>query len=139
MMVSQIQFFLSYRSIRIHCVNDETIIVQTINSKVKPWSCRTWKIALRFDNLSNNGRKSLENLYLKTYLDRLKPNPTEPGYEDIGKYQKELFSLRLEESKSVLPTEWKMEDLKKVLRTLKNNKARDYHGHCYELFVVCVI
>ena len=30
--------------------------------------------------------------------------------------------------------DWTMEDLQKVLRSLKNNKARIAHGHIYELF-----
>ena len=62
------------------------------------------------------------------------PNPTVPGYEDIRKYQKELFDLRLEACKSVSQSDWNMEDLEKVLKSLTNNKARDSHGHCYELF-----
>ena len=30
--------------------------------------------------------------------------------------------------------DWTEEDLEKVLKSLKNNKARDAHGHTYEIF-----
>ena len=42
--------------------------------------------------------------------------------------------MRIEESKLKVTDDWTMEDLENVLKTLKKNKARDAHGHTYELF-----
>ena len=42
--------------------------------------------------------------------------------------------MRIEQSKSEVTNDWSMDDLEKVLKTLKNGKARDAHGHMYELF-----
>ena len=33
-----------------------------------------------------------------------------------------------------MSADWKMEDLEKVLKSLKNGKARDPHGHVYEIY-----
>ena len=45
-----------------------------------------------------------------------------------------LFDLRIEESKLNVTPDWTMDELEIVLKGLKNNKARDAHGHVYELF-----
>ena len=45
-----------------------------------------------------------------------------------------LFEMRIEDSKHEVTQEWIMDDLNKVLKSLKNNKARDAHGHIYELY-----
>ena len=37
-------------------------------------------------------------------------------------------------AKSKVTPNWTLSDLNKILKTLKNNKARDEHGHTYELF-----
>ena len=79
-------------------------------------------------------RKDLERMYLDTYVARLEPNEVEEGYEDLREYDDELFDLRLKLSKSIKGTDWSMQKLEKVLKSLKNNKARDSHGHSYELF-----
>ena len=45
-----------------------------------------------------------------------------------------LFNLRYESCKTKKTKEWSRENLEKVLKSMKNNKARDAHGHIYELF-----
>ena len=45
-----------------------------------------------------------------------------------------LFEMRIEESRLKFTRDWTMEELEKVLKVLKANKARDAHGHVYELF-----
>ena len=45
-----------------------------------------------------------------------------------------LFDMRMEDSKHEVTEDWTMDDLEKVLKSLKSNKARDAHGHVYELF-----
>ena len=37
-------------------------------------------------------------------------------------------------SKSRISNLWSIEDLNEALKSFKNNKARDEHGHIYELF-----
>ena len=76
----------------------------------------------------------LEKLYEKTYEERLSPNPTIEGLQDIQQLQEYLFDLRCELAKTDVSGEWSKDDLDEVLKTLKNNKARDAHGHTYELF-----
>ena len=76
----------------------------------------------------------LEKLYEKTYKDRLQPNKTVPGLEETQNLQEYLFELRCEVAKMKVSNDWTEEDLEKVLKSLKNNKARDAHGHTYEIF-----
>ena len=45
-----------------------------------------------------------------------------------------LFDMRMLNSTFEVTEDWTMEDIEKVLKGLKNNKARDAHGHIYELF-----
>ena len=79
-------------------------------------------------------KAELENLYLKTYIDRLKPNTITPGLELLEEMKEYLFQLRLQLCRERVSKDWTMADLDTVLKQLKNNKARDAHGHTYELF-----
>ena len=73
-------------------------------------------------------------LYLETYIKRLTPNPVKEGLEEVVKLKEMLLEMRLENSKFEVTKDWTMEELVKVLKSLKDNKARDSHGHVYELF-----
>ena len=79
-------------------------------------------------------KEALENLYIETYVERLKPNTISEGLEDLEKLKNYLFELRYEVAKEAPAKEWSKDDLDKVLKSLKNNKARDAHGHVFELF-----
>ena len=79
-------------------------------------------------------RSALEKLYLETYTERLKPNPIPHYLKDVVDLKNLLFHLRMNMCSKVASPDWKMSDLTKVLKNLKNNKARDAHGHIYELF-----
>ena len=79
-------------------------------------------------------QKELEKLYLKTYVERLKPNPISEDMKEISELRSLLFDLRLDMCGNRTSPEWSMDDLEIVLKRLKNNKARDAHGHIYELF-----
>ena len=79
-------------------------------------------------------KSELENLYLETYVKRLTPNPVKKELVEIVKLRELLFEMRIEDSKHEVTLEWTMDDLEKVLKSLKNNKARDSHGHIYELY-----
>ena len=79
-------------------------------------------------------QKGLEQLYLKTYVERLKPNQIKPGLETLEGMKELLFKMRLEICKDRKSNRWKIDDLEAVLKSLKDDKARDAHGHTYELF-----
>ena len=57
-----------------------------------------------------------------------------PGLENLEKLKEYLFNLRYENCKNKKSKDWSEDDLNKALKALKNNKARDAHGHIYELF-----
>ena len=76
----------------------------------------------------------MEQLYLDTYINRLKPNVIKPGLETLEEMKEYLFNLRLELCKERKSRYWNLIDLDEVFKALKNNKARDAHGHTYELF-----
>ena len=79
-------------------------------------------------------KEGLENLYIETYKDRLQPNKIADGLEDLKSLKEYLFKLRMKHSSTIISEDWEMADLEKVLKSLKNGKARDPHGHIYELF-----
>ena len=79
-------------------------------------------------------QNGLEQLYLKTYVERLKPNQIKPGLETLEEMKELLFKMRLEICKDRKSKWWEMDDLEAVLKSLKDDKARDAHGHTYELF-----
>ena len=56
------------------------------------------------------------------------------GLENLEKLKNYLFELRYQAAKNAPTIEWTKDDLEKVLKALKNNKARDAHGHSFELF-----
>ena len=78
--------------------------------------------------------KNLENLYLNTYINRLRPNQVQPHLQHLQQLKDYLFQLRLQLAQGKKTPDWTLKHLEKVLKSLKNNKARDAHGHVYELF-----
>ena len=87
----------------------------------------------RFGNLVTD-KKGLEDLYLETYKDRLQPNKIADGLDELNSLKEYLFELRKKYASQVISEDWSLADLDKVLKSLKNGKARDPHGHIYELF-----
>ena len=89
--------------------------------------------------LDNNGNlisdlKSLESLYLETYVDRLKPNKIEDDLENLENLKEYLFKLSYTLAKNEKTPDWTFDDLHEALKSFKNKKARDANGHIYELF-----
>ena len=62
---------------------------------------------------------------MQTYIERLKPNPIPEQLKNISDLKSFLFDLRLEMCSENVSKDWTMDDLEKVLKKLKNNKARD--------------
>ena len=79
-------------------------------------------------------RKELENLYLETYKSRLTPNPISEDLLELKNLKEYLFSIRKRLAESEISEDWSIDDLERVLKSLKNGKARDAHGHIYELY-----
>ena len=110
---------------------------------------KTWKLkkklapknttdppAAKKDSLRNliTDKEGLEALYLETYINRLEPNKIVDGLEDLKELKEYLFKLRLKYSRQIITKDWTMLELEKVLKSLKNGKARDPLGHTYEIF-----
>ena len=53
---------------------------------------------------------------------------------ELKELKEYLLSLQMKIARSTVSADWTLLDLEKVLKTLTNNKARDEHGHTYELF-----
>ena len=79
-------------------------------------------------------KADLEKLYLSTYIERLSPNPIPEDLKDVVSLKNHLFDLRMNMCSTNFSPEWTMYQLEDVLKNLKNDKARDSHGHIYELF-----
>ena len=78
--------------------------------------------------------EKLKNLYLETYEKRLENRKIKPGLETLQEVKEELFELRKNEVKTKLKTPWTMEQLMKVLKSLKKGKARDPLNLVNEIF-----
>ena len=76
----------------------------------------------------------LEDLYCEFYSQRMKPNPIKKELAEMEKHKEYLYQLRLKLADLDETPDWTMDELNKVLKSLKNNKARDIFGHTYELY-----
>ena len=79
-------------------------------------------------------KNELETLYLETYQARLTPNSISEDLVELKQLKEYLFEIRKRLAAEEVTKDWTIEDLEKVLKNLKNNKARDAHGHTYELY-----
>ena len=77
---------------------------------------------------------NLEKLYIDCYKERMKPNKMKDNLINMEAHKENLFRLRLKLASQRRGADWTIYDLDKVLKTLKNKKARDSLGHTYELF-----
>ena len=73
-------------------------------------------------------------VYLGTYVHRLRHRKMKPNLEDLKSMKNNLFNLRLELSKSRKSEPWIMKNLEKALKKLKKDKARDPNGWINEIF-----
>ena len=78
--------------------------------------------------------ESLKHLYLYTYINRLRNRPIRAGFEEIKQLKTNLFEMRLKLASNLKSKAWGLDDLERVLKQLKNNKARDPNGLINELF-----
>ena len=78
--------------------------------------------------------EEIEKLAIQTYQKRLQNRPMKEDLHHIRKQKEELCSRRLEAAKKNTTPPWTMNDLEKVLKSLKKNKARDPLGLANEIF-----
>ena len=64
----------------------------------------------------------------------MKPNKIEPQLQNLEELKEYLFQLRYELAKGLITPDWTMKKLEEALKSFKNNKSRDAHGHTYELY-----
>ena len=78
--------------------------------------------------------EKLKDLYLETYVHRLRPRPIKKEYSQLKTFKETLFDLRLNLCKLRKSEPWTESNLNVVLKSLKKNKARDPHGLINDLF-----
>ena len=76
----------------------------------------------------------LKSVYLETYKERLKAREIKPELVDIFCLKSELWDLKLKELEARKTKLWSIEELDRVLKSLKNNKTRDPQGLVNEIF-----
>ena len=76
----------------------------------------------------------LRDLYLRTYKHRLRQRQMKKEFNDIFCLKTELWESRMIELKTSKSEPWSIENLNKVLKSLKNNKTMDPNGMINEIF-----
>ena len=107
-----------------------------VNPKVKP-TLPVGKKNIQGQIVTNP--EEIKDLYLQTFVHRLRDRPVKSGYEEIIKLKDELFKLKIKAAKQNKTDPWKLEELESVLKKLKNDKSRDPNGLINELFKPGVI
>ena len=78
--------------------------------------------------------KGLKSLIAKEYKERLRRRPVRPDFIKIKRLRNELVKIKLKKARNIKSKEWTMEDLDKVLNSLKKKKSRDPDGLANEIF-----
>ena len=81
----------------------------------------------------------LRKLYLDTYVHRLRHREMKADLMDLFEMKTTLWNYRLDCLKANKSEDWQPDDLKKILKKLKNNKSRDPSGFINEIFKPGVI
>ena len=84
-------------------------------------------------HLVTSGEK-IKNLYLETYKERLSHKQIKDGLEEHQRRREELFNIRRDEAEENKKQPWTMDQLVKVLKSLKKEKARDPLNLVNEIF-----
>ena len=81
----------------------------------------------------------LRNLYLDTYVDRLRHREMQPEFSEVYSMKTTLWEYNYEMLKSKKSHNWEMTNLEMVLKNLKKNKSRDPDGFINDIFKPNVI
>ena len=112
-----------------------TLSLWKIKQKVCPKVTQPEALA----KIGNNGelvtnRAGLLKLYQSEYMKRLRHRDMKDKFFKLKMLKETLFNLRLQISKMRKSPDWSMNQLKKVLKSLKSNKSRDSEGLIFEIF-----
>ena len=111
-----------------------------IKRKVFPKNKETLPFAKKdCDGNLISSHSQLKDLYIDTFVHRLRPRPMKPDYLYLKQLKEELWSKRLEYVETQKTKDWTFHDLEKVLKSLKNNKSRDPYCLINEIFQPGVI
>ena len=77
---------------------------------------------------------ALKSLYARTYARRLRNRDMSPNLLDVYFLKEELWVSRLKELSCKKSDNWSINDLRKVLKQLKNNRATDPNQMVNEIF-----
>ena len=77
---------------------------------------------------------ALKKLYLQHYVQRLEHRKIKEDYVDNYDKRVKLWQLRYESLKRIVSPNWSIKELRRTLKSLKNNKTRDPSGLLNELF-----
>ena len=83
--------------------------------------------------------KEIRKLLGKEYKQRLRNRPMRPDLGDIETRRNIIFKMQLKLAEGHSSPPWKMPDMEKALKGLKNNKSRDHEGYINEIFKPGVI
>ena len=81
-----------------------------------------------------SSHKQLKDLYLDTFVHRLRHRPIKKDFSYLKALKERLCSKRLEYCRKIKSKDWTMSSLEDVLKSLKLNKSRDPHGLLNEIF-----
>ena len=106
-----------------------------IKQKVCPKTDASYPVAKKDANgdLITN-KADLKNLYVRTYKERLRHREIRPDYAQLKDLKNGLFEIRNKLSKIRKTESWSQNELSKVLKQLKTNKAADPKGLISEIF-----
>ena len=84
-------------------------------------------------NLITN-KNSLLRLYRDEYIKRLTPKQPYSNLKEVQRLKNDLFEKRMEISKLSQSYPWKVSNIMKICKSLRNGKSRDENGLIYEIF-----
>ena len=82
---------------------------------------------------------AIKALLAKEYKMRLRNRPIRSDLGNIRLRKEKILNMQLKLAKNISSPPWKIEDLEKALKCLKNNKCRDQDGYINEIFKPGVI
>ena len=112
-------------------------------SQISMWRLKREVMSLKSDmpaaKLNNAGNlitqpKSIKALYIDTYKKRLEGQKFDAEMADLFGLKMELWELTLKQLQSKQTRSWSVQELEKVIKNLKNNKARDPNELVNEIF-----
>ena len=120
-------------------MNDESSSTNESIWKIKRKVFRKNSSSVPSAMLNENGRlvsepKELKNATIKHFTERFRNRPILPGYESLKYLKDELCHVRLQYIESLPFEPWKMDQLEKVLKSLKKGKSKDPYGLIGEFF-----